>query len=159
MHWADNKVSPASCTWVLPTMGLLQYNKAATERAKEDIKVALNCLNDHLLTRTFLVGERLSLADIAVACTMLNLYKHVLDPSFRKPFDHVNTWFTRVTSQPKVKAVLGPFSLASKMAEFDAKRFAEFSSKVGATPTAEKTGKLQTFPVFFYFSFSCIYPS
>ena len=64
-------------------MGIMQFNKSNTERAKEDIKVALKCLNDHLLTKTFLVGERLSLADIAVASTMLNLYKHVLDPAFR----------------------------------------------------------------------------
>ena len=59
---------------------MLQSN---TERAKEDVKAALNCLGSHLLTHTFLVGERVSLADIAVACTMLNLYKYVLDPSFR----------------------------------------------------------------------------
>merc|ERR1711942_558011 len=32
-------------------------NKIATDRAKEDIKAALKTLNDHLLTRTYLVGE------------------------------------------------------------------------------------------------------
>lgn len=32
----------------------------------------------HLLfSRTFLVGERLTLADVAVACTLLSLYKQV----------------------------------------------------------------------------------
>ena len=31
----------------------------------------------------FKVGERLTVADISVACTMLNLYKLVLDPAFR----------------------------------------------------------------------------
>merc|ERR1712064_231966 len=129
MCMADNEILPASCTWVFPTMGIMQYNKTATERAKEDIKAALKTLNDHLLTKTFLVGERLTLADIAVACTMLSLYKQVLDPAFRKPFTNVNRWFTTVVNQPNAKAVLGQVDLCTKMAEFDAKKFAEFSGK------------------------------
>merc|ERR1712123_76021 len=129
MCMADNEILPASCTWVFPTMGIMQFNKNATERAKEDIKAALQTLNDHLLTRTFLVGERLTLADIAVACTLLNLYKQVLDPSFRKPFLNVTRWFTTVINQPTAKSVLGSFTLCSKMAEFDSKKFAEFSGK------------------------------
>merc|ERR1711981_308161 len=129
MCMADNEILPAACTWVFPTMGIMQFNKNATERAKEDVKTALKTLNDHLLTRTFLVGERLSLADIAVACTMLSLYKQVLDPAFRKPFVNVTRWFTTVVNQPNVKAVLGQVNLCAKMAEFDAKKFAEFSGK------------------------------
>merc|ERR1712036_90303 len=129
MCMADNEILPASCTWVFPTMGIMQYNKNATDRAKEDVKAALKTLNDHLLTRTFLVGERVTLADIAVACTLLNLYKQVLDPSFRKPFMNVTRWFTTVINQPNAKDVIGSFALCSKMAEFDAKKFAEFSGK------------------------------
>jgi elongation factor 1-gamma len=129
MSWADNEILPASCTWVFPCMGIMQFNKVATDRAKEDVKSALKCLNDHLLTHTFLVGERISLADIATACTLLNLYKHVLEPNFRKSFGNVNRWFTTVINQPNVKAVIGDFALCTKMAEFDAKKFAEFSGK------------------------------
>merc|ERR1712024_165170 len=129
MAMADNEILPAACTWVFPTMGIMQFNKNATERAKEDVKTALKTLNEHLLTRTFLVGERLSLADIAVACTMLSLYKQVLEPAFRKPFVNVTRWFTTVVNQPNVKAVLGEVTLCAKMAEFDAKKFAEFSGK------------------------------
>jgi len=129
MCWADSEVLPASCTWVFPCMGIMQYNKNSTERAKEDVKAALNALNNHLLTRTYLVGERVSLADIAVCCTMMNLYKLVLDPAFRKPYGNVNRWFTTVINQPNVKAVVGDFALCTKMAEFDAKKFAEFSGK------------------------------
>jgi len=137
MCMADNEILPASCTWVFPTMGIMQFNKNATDRAKEDIKSALKTLNDHLLTRTFLVGERVTLADIAVACTLLNLYKQVLDPNFRKPFLNVTRWFTTVINQPNAKEVIGSITLCSKMAEFDAKKFAEFSGK-GA---GDKKGK------------------
>merc|ERR1711863_157404 len=129
MAMADNEILPAACTWVFPTMGIMQFNKNATERAKEDVKTALKTLNDHLLTRTFLVGERLTLADIAVATTMLSLYKQVLDPAFRKPFVNVTRWFTTVVNQPHAQAVLGEVTLCTKMAEFDPKKFAEFSGK------------------------------
>merc|ERR1712186_55222 len=98
MCMADNEILPPACTWVFPTMGIMQFNKNAAERAKEDVKTALKTLNDHLLTRTFLVGERVTLADIAVACTMISLYKQVLDPAFRKPFGNVTRWFNTVVN-------------------------------------------------------------
>merc|ERR1712059_67410 len=79
--------------------------------------------------RTFLVGERVTLADITVACTMLSLYKQVLDPAFRQPFGNVTRWFTTVVNQPHAKAILGDVVLCTKMAEFDTKKFAEFSGK------------------------------
>merc|ERR1712055_1019320 len=142
MGMADNDILPAACTWVFPTMGIMQFNKNATDRAKEDIKAALKTLNDHLLTRTFLVGERVTLADIAVACTLLNLYKHVLDSAFRKPFLNVTRWFTTVINQPNAKAVIGSFTLCSKMAEFDSKKFAEFSGK-GAGDKKAKAPKAE----------------
>merc|ERR1712025_696093 len=129
MCWADNEVLPAACNWVFPTLGIMQFNKTQTERSKEDIKAALKLLNDQLLTKTFLVGERISLADIAVACVMISLYKQVLDPSFRKPFGNVTRWFNTVVNQPNFKAVSGAVELCTKMAEFDAKKFAEFSGK------------------------------
>merc|ERR1719193_2380150 len=61
----------------------------------------------------------------------------VMDPNFRKPFMNVTRWFTTVINQPNAKGVLGAVALCSKMAEFDAKKFAEFSGK-GA---GDKKGK------------------
>ena len=142
MSMADSDILPAACTWVFPTMGIMQFNKNATERAKEDIKGVLKALNDHLLAKTFLVGERISLADIAVACTLLSLYKQVMDPAFRGAFGNVNRWFTTVVNQPNAKAVLGEVVLCTKEAQFDAKKFAEFSGK-GDKKKEEKPKKEQ----------------
>merc|ERR1711872_518316 len=130
MNFADNEILPASCTWVFPCLGIMQFNKGSTERAKEDVKKAFSALNDHLLTRTYLVGERISLADIAVCCNLLQLYQYVLEPAFRKPFQNVNRWFTTMVNQPQVKAVIGEFKLCEKMAQFDNKKFAEIQGKV-----------------------------
>lgn len=53
------------------------------DAAKQELKSALSFLNDYLLSRTYLVGERITLADIVLACTFLQLYSHVLDKNFR----------------------------------------------------------------------------
>lgn len=83
MQFADNEILPPALTWILPILGTLQYSKQQTERAKDDVKKALTVLNQHLLHHTFLVGERISLADIVVTCNLLQLYKHVMDAGFR----------------------------------------------------------------------------
>jgi elongation factor 1-gamma len=101
----------------------------------------MTALNDHLLHHTYLVGERVTLADIVVACTMLSLYQNVLDPGFRKPFGNVNRWFTTIINQPQVKKVVGAVALAEKMAQFDAKKFAETQKASGAGGDSGKKEK------------------
>jgi len=141
LNFADSDILPAACTWVFPCLGIMQFNKSATERAKEDVKKAMTALNDHLLHHTYLVGERVTLADIVVACTMLSLYQNVLDPGFRKPFGNVNRWFTTIINQPQVKKVVGAVALAEKMAQFDAKKFAETQKASGAGGDSGKKEK------------------
>lgn len=145
MNFADNEILPASCTWVFPCLGIMQYNKQNTDRAKEDVQRALAVLNAHLLTRTYLVGERISLADIAVCCNLLQLYAHVLEPEFRAPYGNVTRWFVTLVNQPQFAAVVGAVALCEKMAQFDAKKFAELQGK-GAGGKAEGGKKKEAQP-------------
>ena len=142
---ADNDLLPSACTWVYPTLGILQYNKQATEKAKDQVKAVLAMMNDHLLTRTFLVGERVSQADISVACTLLMLYVNVLEPSFREPYGNVNRWFTTMINQPQVKSVIGEVTMCTKMAQFDGKKYNEICGKGGKkdAPAKKKEEKKQ----------------
>ncbi|NXR34296.1 EF1G factor, partial [Zosterops hypoxanthus] len=119
VNFADSDVVPPASTWVFPTLGILHYNKQATEVAKEEVRRVLGVLDGHLRTRTFLVGERVSLADISLVCALLWLYKQVLDPAFRGPFGNVNRWFLTCLNQPQFKAVLGEVQLCQRMAQFD----------------------------------------
>jgi len=123
LSFADNEVLPPASAWVFPVLGIMQFNKLSFERAKEDVKIVMNVLNTHLATRTYLVGERLTLADISVACTMIHLYSKVMDPAYRKPYSHVNRWFLTVVNQPQFIAVNGQPKLCDKVAEVDPKKF------------------------------------
>jgi len=138
INFSDNEILPAACTWVFPCLGVIQYNKQDTERAKEQIQKVLNVLNDHLLTRTFIVGERVTLADISLVCNMQSLYEQVLENAFRKPYQNVNRWFTTMINQPEVKSVLGDVTLCEKMAVFDAKKYKELHGGAGDEKKKEK---------------------
>ncbi|XP_058444528.1 elongation factor 1-gamma [Malaya genurostris] len=151
LSFADNELLPAVHGWVFPILGIIQYQKNNVERAKQDVKAALTALNTRLLRQTFLVGERLTLADIVVFATLLSAYENALDPSFRAPFGSVTRWFTTVLNQPQVKAVVQSLTLCAKVAEIDPKKFAEFQIKTGGAshqqqPKKEKEKKPQPPP-------------
>lgn len=131
ISFADSEILPSSCAWVFPLLGIMPYNKNTVERARSDINVALEVLNKHLLNNTFLVGERISLADIIVFTNLLHLYQYVLEPTVRSAYGNVNRWFVTILNQKQVQAVVKNFSLCAKAIEFDPKKYAEFQSKSG----------------------------
>merc|ERR1719318_2055043 len=51
-----------------------------------------------------------------------------------------------MVNQPQVKKVLGEVALCTKMAVFDAKKFAEFSGKGAAKGAGKKEGKAEKAP-------------
>ncbi|CAF4832029.1 unnamed protein product, partial [Pieris macdunnoughi] len=125
--WADSELLPASCAWVFPYLGIMQFNKQNVERAKSDLLAALKVLDDHLLTRTFLVTERVSLADIIVFCTLIHSFQYVLEPSLREPLVNVQRWFATVSQQPQVLAVVGPLGLCAAAPVYDPKKYQELT--------------------------------
>ncbi|KAI6646679.1 Elongation factor 1-gamma [Oopsacas minuta] len=134
---AESEVMPACCNWVYPTLGIIQPNKLNVDKAKQTITDVLCFLNQHLSTRTFLVGERVSLADISMTCSFLLLYKQVLEPSLRDSFENTNRWFITCINQPHFKAVIGEVALCEKMAQFDSKRYNELNKKEGGGKKAK----------------------
>lgn len=123
LGFADSEILPASCAWVFPLLGIMPYNKKTVENAKEDIAKSLTYLNNYLLPKTYLVGERITLADICVAMTLLHLYQYVLEPKARESYGNVNRWFQTIINQSQTIAVIGNFKLADKALEYDPKKF------------------------------------
>ena len=86
VNYGSNDVYSAVASWVFPALSLVETTPQNLQRAKDDLRRIFGCLNEHLKLRTYLVGERLSLADVAVAADLLLAYQHVADEQFRKPF-------------------------------------------------------------------------
>lgn len=149
-QFAENEILPASSALVFPLLGILPYNKNSAERAKQDVANVLSQLNQHLSSRTFLVGERITLADIIVFANLTHLFQYVLDAEARKPYGNLQRWFVTILNQPQVQAVVKTsFTLNVTPLVFDPKKYAEFQAKTAgsvhqtaaAKPAAEKKEK------------------
>jgi len=141
IEYGEREINPASATLVYPCMGIMQFNKQNNERAKDELKHILQLLNNYLRTRTYLVGERITLADIAVACDLLLLFQWIIEPSLREPYPHVTRWFSTLIHQKEFQAVLGSdYKLCDKTAQFDAKKYADVSRQE-QTPQTQARAK------------------
>jgi len=61
--WIDfsaHELELPSSIWTYPVLGYMPFNLDAYNKAQKDMAAALKKLNDHLLLRTFLVGEKVS---------------------------------------------------------------------------------------------------
>jgi len=133
---ADNEVSPNVSGWLYPTLGFIPYNKAQVDQAIKFLTNVLNSLESVLLTRTYFVGERVTLADICLAMTLYSVYRSLFDAERRKQFPNLTRWFVTIINQPNVKAVVGDFKLCTEALKFDPNR------KVNVAP-AKPEGKKQ----------------
>jgi len=134
--WIDfcaHELELPATMWFYPIFGYMPFNAAATAKAKEDLKKALEVLDTHLLHRTYLVGDKITLADITVASALVYPMKMLLDAGFRKPFGNVERWFCTCVNQAEFKAVIGDVPLCKKMLQ------AEGDTSVAAAPA--KGGK------------------
>jgi len=111
---ADNEWGPVATAWLYPLFGYMAYNEATTSKAKADARKLLGVLDAYLLSRTFLVGQAVTLADITLATVLMTFYKTVWDAEFRAPYTNVNRWFITCVNQPQFKAVLGEVALCTE---------------------------------------------
>jgi len=136
VDFAAHELELPATMWVYPVLGLMDYNGGVTHTSKQDLKKALAVLEKHLLYRTYIVGDAVTLADIVTACALLYPMKMVMDPSFRKPYPSVVRWFITVVNQPQFAAVMGA---DVPLAEVELK--AEGAAAGGAGGKAGKKGK------------------
>lgn len=120
--------------YVLPSLSYAHVDNAAIDQAKHELTSQLQHFDKFLLTHTFLVGERLSVADVSVALNLLSAFTNVLDSKVRNQLINVTRWFTTVVNQKHVKEVVGNVKLAEHVATFNLdayKKHAESAKKNG----------------------------
>lgn len=125
LNYGTESVVPAVNGWVFPSLSLVESCPAGLKKAQTDLRMVFGCVNDFLKTRTYLVGERMTLADVSLACDLLLAYRHVVDENFRKPYGNLNRWFLTVMNQANVKKVAGELSLCTLAQEFCAEKHAK----------------------------------
>ncbi len=98
-----------------PILGVpgVRPSAAATAQATRDCLAALGRLDAHLLDHMYLVNDVLSVADVAVACACINLFKLCLTQTQRDALKNVTRWFYTCVNQPQFRKVVGVVSEAA----------------------------------------------
>ncbi|CAN8311799.1 unnamed protein product [Cochlearia groenlandica] len=93
--------------WLAPRNGYLPYTAHGEEAAVSALKRALDALNKHLTSNTYLVGNSVTLADIITVCNLNVGFATIMTKSFTSAFPHVERYFWTLVNQPTFKRVLG----------------------------------------------------
>ncbi|GLT56292.1 hypothetical protein SLA2020_293420 [Shorea laevis] len=101
--------------WFYPRWGLGVYLPPAEEAAIAALKRALDALNTHLVSNTYLVGHSVTLADIILTCNLIIGFSQVMTKSFTSEFPHVERYFWTMVNQPNFKKVLGEIKQAESV--------------------------------------------
>ena len=107
MSYANQEVLPALGSWFLPLVGREPYNKKNVEEGSKKTLKAVSVLNEHLLVHTYLVGERLTLADLFTAGIISRGFEFVFDKQWRDENPNVTRWYETVCNQPIYSDIAG----------------------------------------------------
>lgn len=146
IQWAEGTLLPVVLGYVLPSVSAAHLDRKVVDSYKAELFAQLTHLDGILVPKTFLVGERLTLADISVALDLLPAFQHVLDAASRKKFVNVTRWFLTVVHQPYVKEVLSEVELCEKIPQFNQTKFNDLSAKPTNKLTPKKEEKKKDHP-------------
>lgn len=113
IEMCQNELEVPLAAWVYPALGLCPPNEEASKRAQVDVKKILEFVDAHLKSKTFLVSEHVTIADITLSMTLADAYKAVFTKDYVKDFPNVNRWLQTCYGQPQFKAVLGDMKMGS----------------------------------------------
>ncbi|KAJ5127610.1 Elongation factor 1-gamma 2 [Penicillium atrosanguineum] len=105
MSFANSEVIPSLGAWYRPLLGLDPYNKKTVDEVAKVAVAKIAVLETHLTANTYLVGERITLADIFTASLLTRAFATVLDKKFRQANPAVTRWYNTIVNQADFKAV------------------------------------------------------
>ncbi|KAJ2385801.1 hypothetical protein GGI05_004583 [Coemansia sp. RSA 2603] len=112
--FSESDYAPAMTGTIYPLLGFLPLIKPARQQAEQQLVRYLDVLNTLLVDRTFLVGERFTIADVFVASNLLLVYRTYLEEADRKQYRNLTRYFKTIVAQPAFKAVIGDVELCKE---------------------------------------------
>jgi len=106
MSYGNHEILPNLGGYFRPLIGRDPYNKKSIDDHLQQALKAIHVLEEHFLVNTFLVGERITLADLFVAGLMSRGFQFVLDAKWRSENPNTTRWYETVTNQPIYKAIV-----------------------------------------------------
>ena len=141
VYYGEHKLQPDVLTYVLPSISAAKVDQHSIDLARQELFAKLREFDNILLTRTFLVGERFSYADVSVAFDLLPAFQNVLTQKERDQFVNVTRWFLTILHQASVKSIVGEVVLADKVATFDDATYKKLSASAAPKKPAQSEKK------------------
>ncbi|KAG6915481.1 hypothetical protein DXG01_011312 [Tephrocybe rancida] len=156
MHLMESEVDVyTSLSYQIVNGGITPYNKPLDRRPNVENRVqihntflerqkrALKTLNDHLASRTFFVGERITLADVYIASQLRRAATVTFDAASRAEFSHLIRHLETIVNQPQLKDIFEPVEFIEKPLQYvpPAKEKKEPKPAAAPAPKAEKKPK------------------
>lgn len=137
---SNSDVLQTAMAGLFPLVGYVPYNKKQVDTALEKLESYAQFFEQRLEEFTYLVGERITLADIIAASAWEKVLTALCGPEFRNKHPYLIRWFTTVSASPYVKSVWGDLKFAEKAMEAPKKAKAEKPKKAAepAKPAAKK---------------------
>jgi elongation factor 1-gamma len=114
MSFANSELLPHLGGWFRPLIGRDPFNKKNMEDHMKQTQSNLKVLEDHLMINTYLVGERLTLADIFTTSIIARGFQFFFDKEWRAANPSITRWYETVYSQPIYKDVAGDLKFIEK---------------------------------------------
>ncbi|KAI6090804.1 eEF1-gamma domain-containing protein [Hypoxylon rubiginosum] len=111
MSLFNTEVLPKLAAWYRPLLGWDQYNKKNVEEASKAAAKVISVVEEHLLHNTYLVGQRITLADLFAASIISRGFQFFFDKAWRSEHPNVARWYETVYNQPIYTDVAKPFEL------------------------------------------------
>lgn len=132
MSFANTEVLPKLGAWYRPLLGWDAYNKKSVDEAAKASETALKVVEEHLINHTYLVGERITLADLFAAGIIARGFEFFFGKEWRSEHPAITRWYTTVYNQEIYSNVAAPFSL------LDAPKLTNVAPKKEEKPKAAK---------------------
>jgi len=111
MSFFNSEVLPKMGGWYRPLLGKDPYNKKSVDDSSKAALKAISVVEEHLQHNTYLVGERITLADLFSVGIIARGYEFFFDKAWRAQYPNVTRWYETVYHQPIYSAVAPKFEL------------------------------------------------
>ena len=134
MSFANTEILGTLGGWFRPLIGRDPYNKKNVEESQKGALKAVGVLEEYLLVNTYLVGERLTLADIFTVAIIARGFQYFFDKKWREEHPNVTRWYETVYNQPIYSEVAEPLAFIDEAIK-------NVPPKKDTPPKAEKAEK------------------
>ncbi len=142
MSFVNTEVLSQLAAWGKPLLGRAPYNKKNVDDAQAASLKAMSVLEKHLLNHTFLVGERITLADLFATGLLGIGFQYFFDKKWRAENPGTTRWYETVYNQQIYSAVVDKLNFVDEAIKNQPpKKEKEAASKKEAAPKAAPKSK------------------